>query len=350
MLSNKIRDNAKSLNRKVVKIKVKYSDGNIVIVRVNDIINYNDFIKILRDKINIVTLDGSRIRVEDLIVYDIRNNKEFIYNDMKYILSHQNIIFHARKQKKPINSFDFSKYGEREYLVRLVNSYDTNFDANISENWIKSAKLFIDRYLYKCISSNENDSSITSYCLSLFYIFYKQFNSNKLYMAILRIIKSYKIYKDILITYIYNICEIYRYEVENVGIIKDKILDDKLLHSICFISVYQTDMKMKWDGDEIKNIVDKLSSLKSILSPELYTYYSIFKIYLIFYDPDVNLVEQLPIIPTNEEIHCSEDLILGMLRENKLEGYKSVKEYLITHYLLLRADVLLPLQQTVNVF
>lgn len=349
MPSKKKQANSKPSDLEIIKVKVKYSDDNIVVIRATKSMKYEEFINILSNKINIVSLDGCRVKARDLIIYQIRNDKEFVLTNMNDILTSQNRFFLTKQKKNLSDLFNFSRYGDIGYLNRIVNRYSPNFDAKTLEMWTKSVKCFIDGYLYRCVKASENNHNITSYYLSLFYILYTEYNSNKIYTDILRTIKTVSDSKNIITKYTIYLCDNY-YSESLMGIGKDKKMDDNLLHSLCFISVYQTSINTKWDGNAIKNIIMKLTPLKSFLSEELNTYYRVINNYLIFYDSDIDLIEKLPIIPTYEEIHCSEDLILSMLKENKLKGYESVREYFITHYLLLRADILLPLQQTINVF
>lgn len=55
------------------------------------------------------------------------------------------------------------------------------------------------------------------------------------------------------------------------------------------------------------------------------------------------------IMPSEVEINTSKDITLNKLKENKVNGYESLDDYITTHYELLRADVLIPFQEAIQV-
>lgn len=268
--------------------------------------------------------------------------------DASIIFKNGITVLYANKREYHNN---FVNYEGRDYMMEILYNYDPQDKEEQLKFWHNSAKEMIEEHLYQCVYESSKNPENVKYIISLFYILYKHFKYEKLYISIINIVSKIEISRIIISQYILKLCEEYCDRIDRRNIKGEKLMKEYLLRqSFCFLSIYQQVKDEKWEIKTIKSIIDKLKPIEMFLSIRLKNYYNVINNYLILYDDEAILVDGLPIIPTYEEIHSNEDIIFSMLKDNKLSDYKSVREYLSTHYLLLRADVLLPLQQTVKVY
>lgn len=333
------------------KVRVKYCnerDNPVINLRIKLNTGLVTLKKMVCEKINKITHDGTSVKANDLILSYEDEYKELEIENVSIIFNDTISIINA-KIKKTENYF--ANYKDIDYLMEILYNYSPQDDKSDLIKWCNSAKNMIDEHLYKCVFESSESNKNAKYIISLFYILYEHFKSERLYSLVLKTVSKIDISRIIFSKYIEKQCDEYRRRMYESYSFREETREDFLLYqSLCFLSLYEREMNEKWEVTTIKSIIEKLKPVEMLLSDRIKEYYGIIDRYLSLYDEDSLLVERLPIIPTSEEIHSDENAILLVLRDNKLTGYKSIRDYLATHYLLFRADVILPLQQTITVY
>lgn len=319
------------MSKYLVALTIKWNDFISFQYNIN---NVNE-LKILKDKLyNSLIKLSSDYEVMDfsnvnLFIYDNKGQIIYLFDNVeveKYVTKKNNIIY-----------CDYPKNDKEIIFLNLLNEY--KFTKN---KWIDN--------IIKEIQKLDSFSLTFKICNYIFQIVNKLSNNKLKQIELLNIISNNG-FKDYFLTYFYNIT--YNIDMNNnrneyMGYLEYFLL---FLDNYYSISDYDNGLPNITIMSEIIRISEKLNTKIIKLATDLQKYETEEdnEDYLSDLISDNNNNEKKQIMPSKEEINESKDMTLRKLKENKVKGYKYVDDYITTHYELLRADVLIPFQEAIQV-
>lgn len=133
-------------------------------------------------KINKSTYDGSSVKEGDIVLSYKDETEVLELVDASIIFKNGITVLYANKREYHNN---FANYEGRDYMMEILYNYDPQDKEEQLKFWHNSAKEMIEEHLYQCVYESSKNPENVKYIISLFYILYKHFKYEKLYISII---------------------------------------------------------------------------------------------------------------------------------------------------------------------